>query len=64
MHYAFAFFLLLLLGCGPDEPTLVQEVRTVSGSLRYLAADGTVTADLVMPDSTRQVPGMMGNTME
>ncbi|WP_116108237.1 hypothetical protein [Lewinella sp. IMCC34191] len=64
MHYALVILIALVLGCGAGEPLLVQEVKTVSGHLRYQAANGTVTADLVMPDSTRQVPGMMGNTME
>lgn len=54
----------MLLSCGSEAPTVVHEVKTVSGHLRYEAAGGTVTADLLLPDSTRQVPGMMGNTME
>ena len=62
------FYLLLLflfvLSCGSEEPTVIQEVKTVSGHVRYEAGAGVVTADLLLPDSTRQVPGMMGNTME
>ena len=36
----------------------------MSGHVRYQEGEGIVTADLLLPDSTRQVPGMMGNTME
>lgn len=55
---------LFLLGCTSDEPTVVREVKTVSGQLRYEAAGQRFTADLVMPDSTQAVPSILGNAME
>ena len=54
----------MLCGCTSDEPTVVREVKTVSGHLRYEADSGTLTADLQLPDSTGRAPAMLGQPMD
>ena len=53
----------MLCGCTSDEPVVVREVKTVSGHLRYQAGSRSLTADLLLPDSTGTAPAMLGQAM-
>ena len=64
MYYLVLAIVIMLCGCTSDEPTVVREVKTVSGHLRYQADSGTLTADLLLPDSTGRPPAMLGQPME
>ena len=63
MYYLVLLAVMLLCGCASDEPTVVREVKTVSGHLRYQADAGRLTADLLLPDSTARPPAMLGEPM-
>lgn len=60
-----AFILLSgLLACGPAEPTPIEEVKSVSGHVRYQRGNQSLLADLQLADSTDRIPTFLGSAME
>ncbi len=54
---------LLFLACGHADPTPVNEVKTLSGHVRYQEDSRTLNAELLLADSTDRAPTFLGTPM-
>jgi hypothetical protein len=57
------FLSVLILACGPAEPTPATEVVTVTGNVRYEAGRQELRGELLLPDSVSTAPEFMGSAM-
>lgn len=64
MRYLIFPLLIALSACGSNEPTPIREVQSVTGHLRYQEGEGSIQADLELPDSSELIPSFLGSAME
>ncbi len=55
---------IVLCSCGPAAPTPVQEVKTLSGHVRYQEDIRKLDVELLLPDSSDRPPTFLGSAME